>query len=92
MEIRNIDQLIREYYRKHPTWHYFDRETLKWFGERISDMRLLKDKAVITADDGTKHTCYVVSKLQRKHPKGPRRVYTYFDVDTLTRIYGERTC
>lgn len=86
MEIRNIGELIREYNKKHPGMHYFDRGTLKWFGERISDMRLLKDKAVITADDGTKHTCYVVSKLQRKHPKGPKRVYSYFDVDTLTDI------
>lgn len=82
-ECRNIDGLISRYYSKHPDGHYFDPDTLKFFGERRSDMRLLKERAEITDISGQKHRCYVVSRLQRKHPCGPRRSYAYFDVETL---------
>ncbi len=85
-ECRNIDGLISRYYSKHPDSHYFDPDTLKFFGERRSDMRLLKRTQVILDDYGEKHECYVVSKLQRNHPMGPRRVYAYFDVDTLVDV------
>ncbi len=66
-------------YNKHnPTGHWFDKDTLKFFGERLSDMRVLNGFTYI---DGVK--CYVVSHLQRKHPGGPRRRYTYFDAETF---------
>lgn len=82
-DIKTMNGLISAYYRKHPDGHYFDRETLKFFGERISDMRLLKDRARIKDVCDEVHDCYVVSRLQRKHPCGPRRSYAYFDVETL---------
>lgn len=82
-KITNIDQLIREYYRKNPNGHYFDMDTLKFFGERRSEMRLLKDTVKVKDYYGNEHECYVVSILQRKHPCGARRKYAYFDVNTL---------
>ena len=81
-----VTRLIHQYYLKHPEGHFFDRETLKFFGERISDMRVMKDTEVVTDYAGEKHTCYCLSHLQRKHPCGPTRRYTYFDVDTLDKI------
>ena len=85
MEIKNIDQLISEYYRMHPNGHYFDKETLKFFGERKSDMRLLKDTVHVKSYSG-EHECYMISKLQRNHPMGARRTYAFFDVETLEDI------
>lgn len=82
-EIQSVHGLIDAYYEKNPHGHYFDHDTLKLFGERVSEMRLLKKKETITDVSGVKHECYVLSSLQRKHPCGPRREYTYFDVDTL---------
>lgn len=81
-KIETYYQLKREYYKKHPHGHFFDYDTLKWFGERESDMRLLKSKAKIKAWDG-EHTCYVLSSYQRKHPLGSMRVHHYFDIETL---------
>lgn len=46
-------------------------------------MRVLKDTEEIVAYDGKKHTCYVLSTLQRKYPGGARRVYHYFEVGTF---------
>ena len=46
-------------------------------------MRLLKGTTIVTDICGEKHECYVLSRLQKKHPMGPRRTYAYFDVETL---------
>lgn len=43
---------------------------------------------------GETHECYVLSRLQRKHPGGPKRTYAYFDVETfedITRGYYSST-
>lgn len=86
MKMRNIDELIRTYYQKHPNGHYFDRDTLKFFGERRSDMRLLKGTVNVKDIIGREHEAYCISRLQRKCPGGARRTYAYFDVNTLDDI------
>lgn len=88
MEIKTVYGLMNAYKIKHPDGHFFDDKTLKFFGERLSDMRVLKEKEVVKDFSGDKHTCYVLSRLQRKHPGGPRRTYAYFDVETLDHIAG----
>lgn len=81
---KTIDHLISRYYDRHPDGHFFDRDTLKFFGERRSEMRLLKGTVEITDACGEKHTCYVISSRQRPGPPlKPRRKYHYFDVETL---------
>lgn len=84
--MRDIDDLIYNYYKKNPNGHYFDRDTLRFFGERRSDMRLLKGTVRIKDVCDNYHEAYVVSRLQRKYPGGPRRTYAYFDVETLDDI------
>lgn len=78
-----VYSLINNYYIHHPKGHYFHRDTLKWFGERISEMRVFKETVQIRDSLGEIHTCYVLSKLSRNHPYGKRRTYAYFDVDTF---------
>ena len=84
--MKNIDQLIREYYRMNPNGHYFDPDTLKFFGESRSTMRLLKDRVLITDSMDEQHECYVISKLSKNFPTGQRRTYAYFDIITLEDI------
>lgn len=84
---KNIHHLISRYYEAHPDGHFFDPDTLKFFGERRSEMRLLKNTAQITALSGEKHECYVVSTRQRPGPPlAARRKYHYFDVVTLDHV------
>lgn len=86
-QIKNIDHLISRYYEKHPSGHFFDRDTLKFFGERRSEMRLLKGTVKITDISGQERECYVVSSVQRPGPPlRRRRKYHYFDVGTLTDV------
>ena len=83
----NIHCFIRDYNAKHPDKHYFDRDTLKFFGERLSDMRVYKKTEIKEDYRGKKHVCHVVSKLQRNHPAGPTRTLAYFDAETFEVIY-----
>lgn len=79
----HVYTLISQYYNHNPHGHYFDHDTLKFFGERVSEMRILKERVNVTDYSGAIHECYVLSKYQRNHPCGPRRVYAYFDVNTF---------
>lgn len=85
--ITSVDELKRAYYRKHPDYHFFDRDTLKFFGERLSDMRVLKDIVSVTDIQGNEHKCYVLSSVQRNHPMGPKKVYHYFDVEEIDQVF-----
>jgi len=82
-KIANIDDLIYQYYKKNPNGHFFDYDTLKWFGESRSRMRLLKGTTFITKWNGEKVECYIISKYSAKYPGGGRTTYAYFDVNTL---------
>lgn len=82
-KIESVYGLRDAYYEKHPNGHFFDHDTLKFFGESLSTMRLLKGTVQITDICGEKHECYTLSRLQKKFPGGPRRTYAYFDIDTL---------
>ena len=81
-----VNELVRRYYEKHPNGHFFDRNTLKFFGERLSEMRVLKGTVLKKDSMGEMHTCYVLSSLQRKCPTGARRVYHYFDTKTFNEV------
>lgn len=78
-----VETLIEKYYENHPKGHFFDSDTLRFFGERKSEMRVLKGTSTITDSSGNKREVYVLSRLQRKYPSGPRRTYAYFDVNTF---------
>ena len=69
--------------------HFFDADTLKFFGERLSEMRLLKDTITVTDVCDEKHICYVVSVTRRKNYRGPCKPYAYhhyFDIVTFRHV------
>lgn len=86
-DIRTVGDLIDAYYKHHPDGHFFDRQTLKFFGERRSEMRLLKKTVQVTSAGGYAHECYVLSSVQRPGPPlKRRRTYHYFDIHTFDDI------
>lgn len=83
-KIKTVSDLVGEYERTHPNGHFFDPETLKFFGERRSEMRLLKGTVHVTSICGEEHECYVLSSVQRPPaPLKKHRKYHYFDVETF---------
>ena len=68
--------------------HFFDTDTLKWFGESMSTMKVLSGTSSITDVCGKVHpSCVTLSKLSRKYPTGPRRTYAYFDTETWEQVF-----
>ena len=51
-------KLINKYREHYPHEHYFDRETLKFFGERMSEMRVLKGIVNVADVFGNEHETY----------------------------------
>ncbi len=83
----NPYELRDQYYRHNPSGHFFDRNTLRFFGERMCEMRVFRKVENVETCDGKPHACYVLSTLQRKRPGGPVRCYHYFDTDTYDVIF-----
>lgn len=84
--IDSVYGLMSAHKRAHPDSHFFDSDTLKFFGETVSSMRLLNEIVRVVDSMGEKHNCYVLSSLQKKCPAGLRCVHHYFDVNTLEHI------
>ena len=82
----NVDKLIREYYRTHPDGHFFDKGTLKFFGERRSEMYVYKEPEVVKDFEGNEHTAWCLRSKQHNFPGGCRTVYHYFDTETFDDI------
>lgn len=84
--ILNVYDLKDAHLAAHPDSHFFDHDTLKFFGERLSSMRLLKTRPTVKDCVDEEHECYCLSSSQRT-PLGNRRThYFYFDVNTLEEI------
>lgn len=84
-----VSELKANYIKNNPEGHFFDRDTLKFFGETLSTMYVLSKTEIIKDSYGVPHKCYVLSSLQRKHPGGARRAYHYFDYKTFNNVIGE---
>ena len=81
-----VYRLMQEHKRRFPSSHFFDADTLRFFGERLSEMRVLQGVATVKDFRGRDRRAYVLSSLQRKAPGGKRRKYHYFDVETFDTI------
>lgn len=71
------------YLEKHPNGHFFDSDTLKFFGETLSTMRVLRETVQKRDSMGEMHTCYVLSKQSKDFSGKKRRTYAYFDMETF---------
>lgn len=84
----NIYHFISDHRRKNPASHYFDHGTLKFFGERLSEMRILRRMVRVRNCCGELRDAYCLSTIQRPPFSGgrPSRHYAYFDAETLAQI------
>lgn len=85
-KFKSAGEFIRTYEEKYPKSHFFSPDTLKFFGERRSEMRLLKATEKVKDISGHMHNAYVLSSMQRLTG---RRKYHYFDTETLKEIITE---
>ena len=75
---------LRKKYKEHnPDGHYFDEQTLRFFGESMADMKVAKELETVKDYRGNEHQCYVLTSYQRNHPDGARWATHYFDSQTF---------
>jgi len=81
-QYNNFYTFLADYERRKHDF-FFSHATLKAWGERLSEMRLLKGTRKITNNMGKIVEVYVISSYQHKAPTGHERRHHYFNVDTL---------
>lgn len=81
--ITSVYELKAAHEAKHKGSHFFDEDTLKFFGETYGNMHLFKRTVVIKDSYRNDHECYILSTLQKNAPCGAQRSYHHFDVKTL---------
>ena len=69
---------------------FFDMGWRRFFGERMSEMRVLKRTETFTNNVGDEVTCYVISTRQRNAPAGvEQRRHHYINVNTFEREFKQ---
>ena len=81
-------KLADKYYEHHPDGHFFDEETLAFFGEDLSESQVLEETEFVKDWNGHPHECYVYKGFQHNAPI-PDWHYAYFDVETFDSILVE---
>lgn len=80
-------ELRDKYYEHHPDGHFFDEETLAFFGETVDEMEVLDETEIIEDYSGKKHECYVLVTYQHNAPSFcPAFTYFWFDAETFDYI------
>ena len=68
-----------------PNTHFFDEDTLKFFGERYSSFRVLKKMQVIKDYGGMEHSCYVLAVTRSIYGFQRVKPYAYYHyIDSAT--------
>ena len=77
-----VEDLIINYKEHNPEGHFFDEDTLYFFGEDISEMWIDDEPKLIEAYSG-EYLCWVLNTIQHNAPEGcdPIKEH-YFDVET----------
>lgn len=76
-------ELIKEYKKNRPHGHYFDDETLRFFGDdlKTATVELVNIKTTYGTIDAYKYTAN-----QRNAPTQPYYHTAYFDADTFAEV------
>lgn len=84
VKIETVQEFIDKYYEANPNGHYFDRDTMKFWGNTRSRMYLYRNTVKGRDILGNEHECYVLKMWQRN--PSHRMEYAYFDIATMQDI------
>ena len=78
-----VYELKRRYEEANPEGHFFDKETLRFFGETLSGMKIT-GTGWVTDHRGNAHFCY---ELDTKSRELGHTIH-YFDAETFGVVYS----
>ena len=80
-------QLKAKHLELNPESLYFTRDSMRFFGDTMSNYRVPAKPVIVETILGERFTCY---ELQRKRAvNGGLKTSAYFDINTFKRILGE---
>ncbi|NMW84711.1 hypothetical protein HKO22_02995 [Peptoniphilus sp. AGMB00490] len=79
-----LEKLVREYERRGSD--YFKKDTLKFYGEKLKEMKIKDEIREIRDRKGNLHKCIVLQKISTGMFGDKYLDYDYFDMDTLDRM------
>lgn len=83
-----IAEFISLYRQNRPDGHFFDREALKFFGEKISEMSY-NGVTVIIDRRGHRRDAHELRTIQHDEMLGKRWKLNYFDAVTFDQIFPD---
>jgi len=81
-------EFIKRYKKKHPESHFFDEDTLEFFGEQISEMKLSGPVNYIVNGEDTE--VYILDTHQHNAPGGPVWKSHFFRANDFESVYPTR--
>ena len=83
----NASDLKRQHEIHNPNSHFFDRSSMKFFGDTMGNYYVPVKKQTIVTHSGESHECY---ELQRRHPvEAGLGTSAWFDTTTFERVLGK---
>lgn len=77
-------ELIKKHKEHNPSSHFFDKATLRFFGETVKNMRVFETSVLNT--DGQMVPVYKLRSLQLNAPFRPVYSVHYFDKETFAEV------
>lgn len=81
-----VAEFVSLYRQKRPNGHFFDKETLLCWGEKLSQMSYNGIKQ-IRDYNGRNRQVHEVRTIQNDQVLGTRWTLNYFDIDTLDEVF-----
>jgi len=78
-----VYELKRRYQENNPEGHFFDKETMRFFGENLSGMKVT-GKGYVSDIRGCAHECYELATYSRVFGHSVH----YFDTTTFQLVYS----
>lgn len=83
-----VSAFISLYRQNRPDGHFFDKETLRFFGEKVSEMSY-NGITEITDNCGRKREVHELRTVQHEETLGKRWKLNYFDTDTFDQVFPD---
>ena len=82
-----VSDLIFEHNSRHPDSHFFEKETLAFFGENLDEMEVKDETVTIKDCYGKEHECFVLTTIQNDEILGSQPHTFFFEKGTFNEIF-----
>lgn len=85
-----VAEFVSLYRQNRPDGHFFDKETLHFLGEKVSEMTY-NGVTVITDFMGHRRDVHELRTVQHDSGLGTRWTLNYFDTDTFDQVFPDES-